>query len=128
MPIPISSKQRLVSLDQFRGYTIVGMDMVNLIGRFCGHTVPLQTPLLILQLCRHDHAALPVCGRFLVWAPFRSPCAGAINVCVLRSGVMAAGWAVADRVIRFSVRWPIVADLLDRPRFAPCLERTMAAI
>lgn len=29
-----SPKQRLVSLDQFRGYTIVGMDTVNLIGRF----------------------------------------------------------------------------------------------
>lgn len=34
MSIQASPKQRLVSLDQFRGYTIAGMDMVNFIGRF----------------------------------------------------------------------------------------------
>src|SRR5262245_32869461 len=27
-------KSRLVSLDQFRGYTIAGMDLVNFVGRF----------------------------------------------------------------------------------------------
>src|SRR5437899_9051999 len=33
-PAPISTSERIVSLDQFRGYTVVGMLLVNFLGGY----------------------------------------------------------------------------------------------
>ena len=38
MTVPVSDDSRIVSLDQFRGYTVLGMFFVNFVGHF--HAIP----------------------------------------------------------------------------------------
>ena len=57
---------RIASLDQFRGYTVAGMLLVNFIGGFDEVGAILEAPQHVLQLCRHDHAAVLLRGRLRV--------------------------------------------------------------
>ena len=57
-----SVQNRIVSLDQFRGYTVAGMLLVNFIGGVeASH--PAAASQHVLQLRRHDHAAVLLRGR-----------------------------------------------------------------
>ena len=58
-----STAARIDSMDQFRGYTVAGMFLVNFIGGFAAVHPDLQAPQHLLQLRRHDHAAVLLRGR-----------------------------------------------------------------
>ena len=57
-------------MDQFRGYTVAGMFLVNFVGGLDGLPGGAEAPQRppVLQLRRHDHAQLHVRGRLLVSA------------------------------------------------------------
>ena len=56
MTVRRPASRRIVSLDQFRGYTVAGMLLVNFIGGYRGGPRGAQAPQHVLQLRRHDHA------------------------------------------------------------------------
>ena len=68
-----SVKNRIASLDQFRGYTVAGMLLVNFIGGFREVGIRLEASQYVLQLCRHDHAAVLLRGRLRVPADVPPP-------------------------------------------------------
>ena len=59
-------ESRIVSLDQFRGYTVVGMLLVNFIGGYRGGAGDPQASQYVLQLRRHDHAPILLRGRIRI--------------------------------------------------------------
>ena len=63
-------RARIVSMDQFRGYTVAGMFLVNFVGGLAAFPEVLKhhNGLSVFQLCRHDHAQLHVRGRLFVSA------------------------------------------------------------
>ena len=56
MTIEQPASRRIVSLDQFRGYTVAGMLLVNFLGGYQVRARDPQAPQYVLQLRRHDHA------------------------------------------------------------------------
>ncbi len=70
---------RIVSLDQFRGYTVAGMLLVNFLSGYQAVPAVLSAPQHVLQLRRHDHAAVLLRGRLRlspdVLAPAGQPAA-----------------------------------------------------
>ena len=68
-----SLDHRIASLDQFRGYTVAGMFLVNFVGAFAATPLLLQASQHVLQLRRHDHAAVLLRGRLCLSAHVRPP-------------------------------------------------------
>ena len=63
-------------MDQFRGYTVAGMFVVNFLGGLRGPPRP-EAPQHLFQLCRHDHAELHVrCGFSYRLTTLRAAAAG----------------------------------------------------
>ena len=67
--------RRIVSLDQFRGYTVVGMLLVNFLGGYLVVPRDPQAPQHVLQLRRHDHAAVLLRGGVRLSADVPPPAA-----------------------------------------------------
>ena len=59
---------RISSMDQFRGYTVAGMFVVNFVGGLAAFPEVLKhhNGHAVFQLCRYDHAELHVRGRVFV--------------------------------------------------------------
>ncbi len=68
---------RIVSLDQFRGYTVLGMLLVNFVGGFAGLPLCVEALQHVLQLRGYDHAAVLLRGRIRVSTDFREACTDA---------------------------------------------------
>ena len=66
-------KARLASLDQFRGYTVVGMVFVNFVGAYVAIPLILKHRNTYCKLRRHDHAAILLCGRLRLSAGLWPP-------------------------------------------------------
>ncbi len=67
-PAPKGPSARIISMDQFRGYTVAGMFVVNFVGGLTAFPEVLKhhNGHALLQLCRHDHAQLHVRGRLFL--------------------------------------------------------------
>ena len=57
---------RILSMDQFRGYTVAGMFLVNFLGGYAAIHPVFKHNNTLLQLCRLDHAELHVRRRLLL--------------------------------------------------------------
>ena len=57
---------RIFSMDQFRGYTVAGMFLVNFLGEYAVDPPGPEAQQQLFQLCRLDHAELHVRVRLLL--------------------------------------------------------------
>lgn len=89
-----AAKRRLISLDQFRGYTVAGMFLVNFVGAY--EAVKLHTPVLKHHntYCSYADTIMPQ-FLFAVGFAFRLTIGRRIE----RDGLGAVGWRVVRRML-----------------------------